>query len=240
MYEEDPIFEFNKQIIEATNENCVAYKLNLAFYETQGHEGWQSLKKTLDYIPKDIFTIADAKRGDIGNTSKKYAQAFFEQLNFDCLTINPYMGEDSVSPYLEYSGKWVALLALTSNQGSSDFQDLKLENGHHLYEEIIRISRNWGSDQNTIYVVGATKSERLNKVRAIIPNHLLLIPGVGAQGGDLKSVSEQGMNSNCGLLVNSSRGIIYSRDGRDFAKAAKNAARDVQQHMEEYLQLFMK
>lgn len=240
MYKEDPIFEFNKQIIDATNEYCVAYKLNLAFYETQGHEGWQSLKKTLDYIPKDIFTIADAKRGDIGNTSNKYAQAFFEQLNFDCLTINPYMGEDSVSPYLEYSGKWVALLALTSNQGSADFQDLKLENGHHLYEEIIRISRNWGSDQNTIYVVGATKSERLNKVRAIIPNHLLLIPGVGAQGGDLKSVSEQGMNANCGLLVNSSRGIIYSRDGRDFAKAAKNAARDVQQHMEEYLQLFMK
>ncbi len=150
------------------------------------------------------------------------------------------MGEDSVSPYLEHSGKWVALLALTSNRSSADFQDLKLENGHNLYEEIIRISRNWGSDQNTIYVVGATKSERLNKVRAIIPNHLLIIPGVGAQGGDLKSVSEQGMNSNCGLLVNSSRGIIYSRDGRDFAKAAKNAARDVQQHMEEYLQLFMK
>jgi orotidine-5'-phosphate decarboxylase len=228
---EDPIFEFNKQIIDATKEYCMAYKPNIAFYESRGVSGWNSLQTTLDYIPNDIFTIADAKRGDIGNTSDMYARAFFENMNFDAVTVAPYMGSDSVTPFLEFDGKWAILLALTSNKGGLDFQTFKNENGKQLFEQVLEISQTWGTDENMMYVVGATRAEQLSVIRKIIPNHFLLVPGVGAQGGSLQEVAKYGINQVCGLLVNSSRGIIYAGNGTDFAEKAGNEAQKLQQQM---------
>ena len=228
---EDPVFEFNKQIIDATKDLCVAYKLNIAFYESIGLSGWHSLKKTLDYIPEGFFVIADAKRGDIGNTSKMYAKAFFEALNFSAVTVTPYMGSDSVVPYLTYKNKWVIILALTSNQGSLDFQNMQLNNGLYLFEDIINISKKWGSNQNMMYVVGATHAKRLLEIRKIIPDHFLLIPGIGKQGGSLLEVAKYGLNSDCGVLVNASRSIIYASDCSNFAEYAKIESKKIQQSM---------
>lgn len=233
----DPIFEFNKQIIDATYQYAIAYKPNLAFYEALGSKGLESLERTMEYIPKDIFTIADAKRGDIGNTSNMYAKAFFENMNFDSVTVAPYMGEDSVTPYLQYSRKWVVLLAATSNKGSFDFQELMIENaGEKLYEQVIRKSASWSNANNMMYVVGATRAESLIGVRALVPDHFLLIPGVGAQGGSLEQVCKYGMNKQCGLIVNSSRGIIYAGSDENFGAAAANAAKKLQQEMAAQLQ----
>jgi orotidine-5'-phosphate decarboxylase len=237
--EDDPIFEFNKQIIDATIDYAVAYKPNIAFYEAHGIKGWESLQKTIEYLPKDVFTIADAKRGDIGNTSKMYARAFFEEMSFDSITVAPYMGEDSVKPFLEFEQKWVILLALTSNAGGKDFQNLSLSKGGELYEEVLSKSQNWGSAEELMYVVGATKAEALKRIRAIVPNHFLLVPGVGAQGGSLEEVSENGMNAQCGLLVNSSRGIIYADGTKDFAHIAAQKAKSLQQEMAVYLEKFL-
>lgn len=235
--EPDPIFEFNKQIIDATHQYAVAYKPNTAFYEAQGAKGWESLQKTLEYIPGDIFTIADAKRADIGNTSSMYARAFFENMDFDSVTVAPYMGSDSVKPFLEFDQKWVILLAATSNPGGQDFQELALaEGGNKLYENVIQKSAEWGTADNMMYVVGATRPEALNDIRNLVPDHFLLIPGVGAQGGNLQDVCMHGMNKQCGLLVNSSRGIIYSDSTENFAKAAGNAAQKIQLEMSEILQ----
>jgi len=228
---EDPIFEFNKQIIDATKDLCVAYKPNIAFYESMGVSGWKSLQKTLDYIQNDIFTIADAKRGDIGNTSSMYAKAFFEKMSFDSITVAPYMGSDSVTPFLEFEDKWAIVLALTSNKGGLDFQKLEDENGKQLFNQVLETSKQWGSDENMMYVVGATRAEELLEIRAIVPNHFLLVPGVGAQGGNLKDVAKYGLNSDCGLLVNSSRGIIYAGNDVDFAQKAKVEAKKLQQEM---------
>jgi len=236
---DDPIFEFNKQIIEATADFCVAYKPNLAFYESLGAKGWESLQKTLDYIPDDIFTIADAKRGDIGNTSDLYARTFFEHFQFDAVTVAPYMGVDSVKPFLNYPDKFTILLALTSNVGSVDFQDLSLESGGRLFEKVLEISQNWADENQLMYVVGATKAEQFAQIRKVIPNHFLLVPGVGAQGGDLEAVSRYGMNSKCGLLVNSSRGIIYAGSGRDFATKAQEASQKMAEEMEQYLDKYL-
>jgi orotidine-5'-phosphate decarboxylase len=228
--EEDPIFEFNKQIIDATKDLCVAYKPNIAFYESLGAKGWESLQKTIDYIPKEIFTIADAKRGDIGNTSKMYANAFFNTLNFDSITVAPYMGEDSVIPFLEFDDKWVILLALTSNKGADDFQFFN--NGEEkLFEKVLKQSQNWGNDENLMYVVGATRPEMFTEIRNLVPDNFLLVPGVGAQGGSLSEVCKYGMNKDCGLLVNSSRGIIYAGNDENFAEAAKNSALQIQKEM---------
>ena len=227
----DPVFEFNKAIIEATVDYSVAYKPNLAFYEALGPSGWESLRKTLEIIPEDIFVIADAKRGDIGNTSRLYAKTFFEQFDFDAVTVAPYMGQDSVSPFLEFSGKWVILLALTSNQGAYDFQTLSGADGKPLYQEVIERSSTWATSDQMMYVVGATKPEALMEIRKLIPEHFLLIPGVGAQGGNLQEISAAGFNKNCGLLVNSSRGIIYASSGRDFAEAAASEAKRLQTEM---------
>jgi orotidine-5'-phosphate decarboxylase len=232
---EDPIFEFNKQIIDATHPYCVAYKPNIAFYEALGPTGWVSLQKTLAYIPKDIFTIADAKRGDIGNTSALYARAFFEQMNFDSITVAPYMGEDSVKPFL-MKDKWVILLAHTSNSGSNDFQVMEVTIGkRRLYEEVILKSQQWATPDQLMFVVGATHPEKIASIRAIAPDHFFLVPGIGAQGGDLEKVMEHGMNDACGLLINSARAIIYASDGKDFAKRAGEEALKVQQEMSEYL-----
>ena len=228
---EDPVFEFNKLIIDATKEFCVAYKPNIAFYESRGLSGWTSLQKTLDYIPKDIFTIADAKRGDIGNTSSMYAKAFFKNMNFDAVTVAPYMGKDSVTPFLEFEDKWAIVLALTSNKGGLDFQTFKNENGKQLFEQVLETSQTWGTDENMMYVVGATRAEQLSEIRSIIPNHFLLVPGVGEQGGNMQDVAKYGMNSDCGLLVNSSRGIIYAGNDVDFAAKAGNEAQKLQQEM---------
>jgi len=237
---EDPVFEFNKQIIEATAKYCVAYKPNIAFYEALGTRGWESLEKTMQYMPDDVFTIADAKRGDIGNTSSLYARAFFEHLSFDSITVAPYMGEDSVLPFLEYDGKWVILLTLTSNKGSKDFQDLSIEGtSTKLYEQVLKTSQDWGNSQNLMYVVGATKAEKLGEIRKIVPDHFLLVPGIGAQGGSLKEVAKYGMNRDCGLLVNSSRGIIYASESNDFADKAKDESRKLQEEMEQYLNRYM-
>ncbi len=232
---EDPIFEFNRQIIDATQEFCVAYKPNLAFYESLGARGWISLEKTLQYIPKDCFTIADAKRGDIGNTSALYAKAFFEQMNFDSVTVAPYMGEDSVAPFLNFKNHWVILLALTSNSGAQNFQMKKVENDQFLFEQVIETSKLWGTAENMMYVVGATRAEQLNEVRNLIPEHFLLVPGVGAQGGSLQEVAKYGMNNQCGLLVNSSRNIIYASADKDFAFKASLAALETQKEMEALL-----
>jgi len=229
----DPIFEFNKQIIDATHDLCVAYKPNIAFYESMGASGWNSLKKTLEYIPKEIFTIADAKRGDIGNTSKMYAKTFFETYNFDSVTVAPYMGSDSVKPFLDFDGKWAIVLALTSNQGGLDFQLLKDEDNEMLYQKVLKKVHTYG--QNIMFVVGATRAEALKEIRKIAPDNFLLVPGVGAQGGSLEEVAEYGMNSHCGLLVNSSRGIIYASSSQDFAQAARQKALELQAEMSEML-----
>lgn len=234
--EKDPVFAFNKQIIDATLPFAMAYKPNLAFYEAQGSKGWESLEKTMEYMPAEAFTIADAKRGDIGNTSSMYARAFFKNMQFDAVTIAPYMGEDSVAPYLTYNEKWAILLAATSNAGSKDFQELELKTKGKLFETVIEKSAGWGSPDNLMYVVGATRPQSLLEVRNIIPEHFLLIPGVGAQGGSLKEVCKNGMNSQCGLIVNSSRGIIYAGEGKDFAKEAAKAAKHVQEEMAKELE----
>jgi orotidine-5'-phosphate decarboxylase len=235
----DPIFSFNKEIINATAEFTIAYKPNLAFYESLGSQGWESLEKTVMYIRSrhpEVFIIADAKRGDIGNTSNLYARAFFERLDFDAVTVAPYMGEDSVKPFMTYPEKWVILLALTSNKGASDFQFLQDEkSGDKLFESVLRTSQNWGTEDNMMYVVGATKAEKLKEIREIVPNHFLLVPGVGAQGGSLQEVAKNGMNNKCGLLVNSSRGIIYASNNVDFAEKAQVAAQTIQLEMEALL-----
>ena len=233
---EDPIFEFNKAIIDATRDLCVAYKPNTAFYECYGAKGWDSLQKTIDYIGKDHFIIADAKRGDIGNTSARYAKAFFEDMGADAVTVAPYMGEDSVVPFLGYQDKWVILLALTSNKGSQDFQNEIITGGDSLYQKVIQTSSKWGSDEQLMYVVGATHPEQLGEIRRMIPKHFLLIPGVGAQGGDLISVSNQSINEDCGIIVNSSRGIIYASNGEDFAEAAAQKATEMQELMKDILE----
>ena len=234
----DPVFAFNKAIIEATADLCVAYKPNLAFYEAMGSRGWESLEKTLAVIPEDIFTIADAKRGDIGNTSTLYARAFFEKLNFDSVTVAPYMGKDSVQPFLAFKDKWAIVLALTSNSGAMDFQSLKLSSDETLYENVLRTVSSWGTPDNTMFVAGATRAEEFESIRKIVPDHFLLVPGVGAQGGDLKAVSRYGMNDHCGLLVNSSRQIIYASSGSDFAEKAREAALMVQNEMKEALTFY--
>ena len=230
---EDPVFEFNKQIIDATHDLCVAYKPNIAFYESMGAKGWASLQKTLDYIPKDIFTIADAKRGDIGNTSKMYAKTFFNTYNFDSVTVAPYMGSDSITPFLDFEGKWVIVLALTSNQGGLDFQMIKDSEGVMLYQKVLEKVQAYG--QNIMFVVGATRAEALKEVRDIAPDNFLLVPGVGAQGGCLEEVANYGMNEHCGLLVNSSRGIIYASSSKDFAAVARQKVLELQISMSQML-----
>lgn len=235
--EEDPVFAFNKAIVDATAEVAIAYKPNIAFYESRGVEGWQSLERTMKYIKTtypEIFTIADAKRGDIGNTSQMYAKAFLETLDFDAITVAPYMGEDSVTPFLQYEGKWVVLLALTSNKGAFDFQFFA-ENGEKLYERVLKKSQEWGNDRNMMYVVGATKADMLEGIRKIVPEHFLLVPGVGAQGGSLEEVAKYGMNNHCGLIVNSSRGIIFADKTENFARRAGEEARKLQADMERLL-----
>lgn len=237
---DDPVFEFNRQIIDATHEYCVAYKPNIAFYEALGPKGWESLQKTLEYIPKDIFTIADAKRGDIGNTAALYAKTFFEYLDFDALTVAPYMGEDSVTPFLGYKGKWVILLAHTSNPGSQDFQLMKSkQSGRMLYEEVMLKALQWGNTEQMMFVVGATQSEKIGSIRKIAPDNFFLVPGIGAQGGDLEAVSREAMNKRCGLLVNSSRAIIYASSGSDFAGQAGREAHKVQAEMNRYLDRYL-
>ena len=234
---EDPIFEFNKQIIDATHHLVVAYKPNIAFYEAYGIKGWQSLHKTIDYLNQthpEIFTIADAKRGDIGNTSTQYAKAFFEDLNFNSITVAPYMGRDSVEPFLAFKGKFAIMLALTSNIGGLDFQTLEF-NKEQLYETVLRKSLTWKNSQNLMFVVGATRPEFFETIRKIVPNHFLLVPGIGAQGGNLQEVCKYGLNKNIGLLINSSRGIIYASNGKDFAQKANQKAFELQQEMEEIL-----
>jgi orotidine-5'-phosphate decarboxylase len=232
----DPVFEFNKAIIDATADLCVAYKPNLAFYESLGLAGWDVLDRTVDYIRThnpDQFIIADAKRGDIGNTSAMYARTFLGNMNFDSVTVAPYMGEDSVTPFLGYDGKWVILLALTSNKGAYDFQfEKNAETGERLFEKVLKTSLEWGTDENMMYVVGATKAEMLSDIRAVVPDHFLLVPGVGAQGGSLEEVARYGLNSTCGLLVNSSRQIMYASSESDFALAARREAEKVQTEME--------
>jgi orotidine-5'-phosphate decarboxylase len=237
---EDPVFEFNKSIIDATAPYTVAYKPNLAFYEATGVKGWISLEKTVQYIKDnypEIFIIADAKRGDIGNTSALYARSFFEEMQVHALTVAPYMGEDSVSPFLSYDGAWVIVLALTSNPGSHDFQLTKDENGEMLFEKVLRTSQKWGSDQNMMYVVGATQGKSFENVRNIVPNHFLLVPGVGAQGGSLEEVCKYGMNSECGLLVNASRAVIFADNSENYAAVAGEKAHEYQQQMENELKL---
>ncbi len=232
--EEDPVFEFNKQIIDATLDLCVAYKINTAFYEAMGVKGWQALEKTVNYIPSSHFKIADAKRGDIGNTSSQYARAFFETIPFDSITVAPYMGSDSVKPFLDYPRKWTIVLGLTSNQGSCDFQQKKLGD-KFLYEEVISRTAEWGTEENLMFVVGATKAEELGTIRKMIPDHFLLIPGVGFQGGSLAEVVKYGMTKDCGLLVNASRAIIYASHKEDFAKEAREIALQYQTEMKVYL-----
>ena len=225
--EDDPIFSFNKSIIDHTNKHCVAYKINTAFYESQGVKGWISMQKTIDYINNhypEIFTIADAKRGDIGNTSKMYAQSFFSEMNFDSVTINPYMGSDSIKPFLQFENRFAILLALTSNTGANDIQLKTTNNDDFVFMEMIKSSRKWGDKNNMMYVVGATKIDFIQKIRSEIPNHFLLIPGVGAQGGDLNDVCKHALNDNIGIIVNSSRSIIYASADNDFAIAAANQA----------------
>ncbi len=233
--DEDPVFAFNKAIIDATAPYCVAYKPNLAFYESQGVKGWISFEKTIKYLNEnypDQFIIADAKRGDIGNTSAMYARTFFEEMQIDSVTVAPYMGEDSVTPFLSYEGKWVILLALTSNKGSHDFQlTTNVETGERLFETVLRRSQEWGNADNMMYVVGATQGRMFEDIRRIAPDHFLLVPGVGAQGGSLEEVCRYGMNNTCGLIVNSSRAIIYADNTENFAAVAAEKAREVQQEM---------
>lgn len=239
MGDEDPIFAFNKGIIDATAEFAVAFKPNLAFYEESFAYGLMSLKKTVDYIHQkypEILVIADAKRGDIGNTSERYAKAMFTALKADAVTVSPYMGMDSVEPFLKYNGKWVILLALTSNKGAEDFELMEDANGEMLFEKVLKTSQQWADENKMMYVVGATQAEMLADIRKIVPNHFLLVPGVGAQGGSLEKVAEYGMNDNCGLIVNSSRGIIYADTGRYYAEAAKEEAFFLQQKMQVLLE----
>ncbi len=239
----DAVFEFNRQIIDATKGLCVAYKINTAFYEAMGLKGWEAMEKTVNYIPPEHFIIADAKRGDIGNTSSQYAKAFFEALNFDAITVAPYMGEDSVKPFLAFENKWAIVLGLTSNPGSKDFEQLRLvrEDTNHgdgeefLYENVLRKVSSWGDPGNLMFVVGATKASDLEGIRKIIPDHFLLVPGVGFQGGSLEEVSKYGMNSDCGLLVNASRAIIYASEKEDFATEARAIAQQYQTEMATYL-----
>lgn len=232
---EDPIFQFNKAIIDATRDFAVAYKPNSAFYECLGLDGWRAFEKTVKYIGKDHFIIADAKRGDIGNTAKKYAEAFLQKIPCDAITVAPYMGEDSVAPFLEFENKWAILLALTSNKGANDFQMQPIDNKPEmLYQRVIRQSQNWGSHENLMYVVGATRPEYLKQVRKLAPDHFFLVPGVGAQGGSLEEVAKYGMNEDVGLLVNSSRGIIYAGNGGDFAEMAAQSAADLVRKMKVY------
>ena len=230
----DAIFEFNKQIIDATKDLCVAYKINTAFYEVLGSKGWDIMERTVNYIPKEHFTIADAKRGDIGNTSTQYAKAFFETLNFDSVTVAPYMGEDSVKPFLEFGSKWAIVLGLTSNSGSKDFEQQKIGD-FFLYEEVLKTVSTWGTESNLMFVIGATKASLLADIRKIIPDHFLLVPGVGFQGGSLEDVSKYGLTKDCGLLVNASRAIIYASEKEDFANEAKAIALQYQTEMASYL-----
>jgi orotidine-5'-phosphate decarboxylase len=233
----DPVFEFNKRIIDATHKYSVAYKPNVAFYECYGSKGWISLEATVRYIKEnypDIFVIADAKRGDIGNSSRMYAKAFLENMPFDAITVAPYMGEDSVTPFLSYVDKWVVLLALTSNKGADDFQ-YHSDDGIKLFERVLSVSRKWGTINNMMYVVGATRAEMLKEIRQLVPDHFLLIPGVGTQGGSLEEVARYGLNSKCGLLVNSSRGIIFADNSENFDKVAGDKAKEIQVEMEKYL-----
>jgi orotidine-5'-phosphate decarboxylase len=235
--EKDPVFEFNKRVIDATHKYSVAYKPNVAFYECYGSKGWMSLDSTVKYIKTnypDLFIIADAKRGDIGNTSKMYAKAFLENMPFDAITVAPYMGEDSVTPFLSYNDKWVVLLALTSNKGADDFQ-YHNEDGIKLFERVLSVSQKWGTINNLMYVIGATRAEMLKDIRKIVPDHFLLVPGVGAQGGSLEDVARYGMNSKCGLLVNSSRGIIFADNSENFDKIAGEKAKEIQLEMKQYL-----
>ncbi len=239
----DAIFEFNKAIIDATLPHCVSYKINTAFYEAMGVKGWEAMERTVNYIPNSHFKIADAKRGDIGNTSSQYARAFFEAMDFDAVTVAPYMGEDSVRPFLEYEGKWAIVLGLTSNKGANDFElkQLLSENGEthlraeFLYEHVLRTVAKWGSTENLMFVVGATQAEEFVNIRSIIPDHFLLVPGVGAQGGSLNDISEKAMNADCGLLVNASRAVIYASENEDFATEAKAIAAQYQFEMKSYL-----
>lgn len=234
---EDPIFEFNKAIIDSTHDLCVSYKPNTAFYEAYGIKGWQSLQKTIDYINSnypEVFTIADAKRGDIGNTSTMYAKAFFEDMNFDSVTVAPYMGKDSVEPFLAFENKHTIVLALTSNEGAFDFQTKSVE-GKELYKQVLETSKSWKNSQNLMYVVGATKAEYFTEIRKIVPDSFLLVPGVGAQGGSLSEVCKYGLNEQVGLLINSSRGIIYASNGTDFAEKAREEALKLQQEMKDIL-----
>ncbi|MDQ3393109.1 MAG: orotidine-5'-phosphate decarboxylase [Bacteroidota bacterium] len=239
---DDPVYEFNKQIIDATAEYCVSYKINTAFYESRGLQGWQSMEKTLAYIPKTHFTIADAKRGDIGNTSEMYAKAFFDPaasgLGFHSITVAPYMGADSVKPFLNFPDKWVILLALTSNPGSNDFQQEQIE-GFKLFEVVLKKSMQWGSDENMMYVVGATQGDMFSKIREIVPDHFLLVPGVGAQGGDLELVCKNGLNRSIGLLVAVSRAIIFASDKEDYAEQANVSAKATQKYMKRYLEEYL-
>jgi orotidine-5'-phosphate decarboxylase len=245
----DAVFEFNKQIIDATQDLCVAYKINTAFYEAMGKKGWETMEKTVNYIPKDQFIIADAKRGDIGNTSSQYAKAFFEVLNFNAITVAPYMGEDSIKPFLEFENKWAIVLGLTSNAGSKDFEQLRLvreytnqgsdnnPGGEFLYESVLKKVSGWGNTGNLMFVIGATKASDLEDIRKIIPDHFLLVPGVGFQGGSLKEVSKYGLNDECGLLVNVSRAIIYASEQEDFAAEARTIAHQYQSEMATYLKI---
>ncbi len=234
---EDPVFEFNRAIIAATHDITIGYKPNIAFYESAGLKGWQSLEKTMDYLQtfkNELFTIADAKRGDIGNTSKMYAKAFFGHLNFDSVTVAPYMGEDSVTPFLTYEDKWVILLGLTSNKGSADFQFLETDEGK-LYERVIKKAQQWATPEQLMFVVGATHPEEFKNIRALAPDYFFLVPGVGAQGGDLEKICKHGINKECGLIINSARQIIYASDGEDFAEAARAVALQMQQQMTKIL-----
>ena len=230
----EPVFEFNKRIIDATKDYCVSYKINTAFYEALGLVGWEAMERTVDYIPSTHFKIADAKRGDIGNTSTQYAKAFFESMNFDAITVAPYMGADSVKPFLEYKGKWTILLGLTSNSGAADFELQQAGDGL-LYEKVLTTAAQWGTPDNLMYVVGATKSDWFENVRKLTPDHFYLVPGVGAQGGSLKEISEKAMNKDVGILVNASRAIIYASDKEDFAAKAMEVAKEYQAEMATYL-----
>jgi orotidine-5'-phosphate decarboxylase len=230
----DPVFEFNKRIIEATADYCVAYKINTAFYEANGLRGWQSMEKTVKYIPSTHLKIADAKRGDIGNTSSQYAKAFFETMNFDAITVAPYMGRDSVKPFLEYKNKWTILLGLTSNSGARDFEMIKYDD-EYLFEKVMRAAATWGNSENLMFVVGATQTAMFERIRNLIPSHFFLVPGVGAQGGSLADISHKAKNNDVGLLVNSSRAIIYASSEDDFAVQAGLVAKDYQLEMKMYI-----
>ncbi len=229
------VFEFNKAIIDATKDLCVSYKINTAFYEAMGLKGWEAMEQTVSYIPKEHFTIADAKRGDIGNTSSQYARAFFETMNFDAITVAPYMGEDSVRPFLEYENKWAIVLGLTSNKGAADFELQQFSSGEYLYEKVLRTIASWGTRDNLMFVTGATQASAFENIRKIIPDHFLLVPGVGFQGGSLKEVTQYGKNNDCGLLVNASRAVIYAGEKENFAEEARAVAEQYQTEMASYL-----